>query len=1568
MPNTYIWLPDEKFVWIPAQLLKTSSKPGGRLTVKLQDGKEKKVDGPLEKYETVDGNALFEECENLVDLESFNEGIILHHAKERFARGTIYTFVGQILVAVNPYRKLDIYDDDFMHTLWDKTRANIQCPPHVFSTGATALHNLRSTGADQAVLISGESGAGKTETTKKILQFISTIASAEEGRHTAFKSPDEGPSIEDQILESNPILESFGNAKTLKNNNSSRFGKYMEILFNKGTKKIVGSQIHTYLLEKTRVISQAKDERNYHIFYMLLAGASKEVKKDFRITSDTTVWKYLCMSGCDRISGRKEKEEYAQLITSFENLGFDGPHIKQVLQVLSGILHLGNLEFEETTGSDGEGSKIKDSKQVELIAHLLELKDTAKLEECLCFQELVVGKDRTLKKLKVSQASDQRDAMAKFIYGALYESLVDQINTSLAQAQGKDGKASSTPDRSELGSIGILDIFGFEVFVLNSFEQLCINYCNERLQTYFNTVIFQDEIGIYKSEKIDLSDIQYKDNLGCVKIIDGLKGAGVFSMLDEECIVPQGSDQKLLSKMNQAFSKKEFRTFSEYYGAGKKERSASCFVIKHFAGEVIYDITDFKEKNMDTLSAPLMEQIHNSDLEVLKHAISVMGGSSTNTTPAHGASASAGGAKGKSHKTTVSKKFKESLDDLMGSLSTKQATFVRCLKPNESQKPDKFDCPLLLNQMKYSGLFEAIQIRKAGYAVRMSIVSFCNRYQLLIPQKDWKTYGLKTEEENSKSKEKRRASKFGSDSASPHSHDRMHYLRKQAHAILAALGDTTGVGGHILGESSSSVFASGQPGPESKEQRKARRKSVAAGDSTAPSTEMRDGVKMWAVGETRVFLRSPRVKTILDGTLQTHVLPRMVIRIQTMVRGFLSNKMRSTMAHAARKIMEEQKQKREGEKGLMGIEDTLSTILEQSYREAQKKVLRMAKDKREKQKKDEEKALVKKNMSIIKIQGIVRAIIGRKRFYTYGCEKAFHTALEARSEPLLRAAIQKKQAMKHKIANTPALQSFEKAAKILILDLLSESYISKQLEEAMSCDSNLMLKEAIANAEEAHMSYLPIVRKARKKLEKHEEVRRGLLWLEKELRNATSVPRLLASVDYIQRLVREASFRGLQDEDSCMEALYRISKVRRLLIIRDKIRYGVETCCVSAMQNGMKEREEFVPIFGNDLLQQEVTAVEQMTRMLNLLPILAAGLVLETADTENTNTNAEADDSIPVPANEGTRAGAGEGAKDVLLPAWARALYLTMKSHSTSDTFHVTNKHSLSSSTDTFFKESKESEGFMEAKAQLDRMVGSPDSEAAYRRLFKWTVAFCSWMPDHPCHDSEKHPFGSALGSKNKERRNNKGTVDKDTGESEAKGQSEEDSQFDDSDNANANTGVEALTDSMDNLSVGDATNGASISTRRRPKSAPATHDKYGRNLSKLQSVPSYLAARGGGPGHAWAPPKTVKVRARSPEKVIDTATGRKSRYGISSAKDGPVKQGYTNSTGPYSQRRAKSALTADLALKRGKKLMIEVGTKANTVVNKGGVNLNRADVFLESSIKEYDDFHNKNQGIAHWT
>uniref|UniRef100_A0A8C3Y3G3 Myosin VIIB n=1 Tax=Catharus ustulatus TaxID=91951 RepID=A0A8C3Y3G3_CATUS len=576
--------------------------------------------------------------EDMIRLGDLHEAGMVHNLLIRHQEHKIYTYTGSILVAVNPYQLLPLYTVDQIRLYCNKRIGEL--PPHVFAIADNCYFNMKRNKRDQCCVISGESGAGKTESTKLILQFLAAVS----GQHSW---------IEQQILEANPILEAFGNAKTIRNDNSSRFGKYIDIHFNKNG-VIEGARIEQFLLEKSRVCRQAPEERNYHIFYCMLMGMNTEQKKMLNLGT-ASEYTYLTMGNCMSCDSRNDAKDYAHIRSAMKILMFSDSEHWDISKLLAAILHLGNVEFQG--------------------------------------------------KFSIACAYLSSDLMVKAlpwvlpgIYGRIFLWIVNKINSAIFNPTSQKPK-----DRHQ--SIGLLDIFGFENFSNNSFEQLCINIANEHLQQFFVHHVFKMEQEEYLAEHITWNNIDFTDNQQALEVI-ALKPMNIISLIDEESRFPKGTDATMLVKINSLHGK------SKVYIPPKSVHDTK-FGINHFAGVVFYESKDFLEKNRDTLSANVMQVVHSSKNKFLREIFQGM-----DTTK---------------RLSTLGGQFKQSLEKLMKILEQCQPYFIRCIKPNDYKKPLLFDRELCIKQLRYSGMLETIQIRKAGYPIRYSFEEFFDRYRFLLP-------------------------------------------------------------------------------------------------------------------------------------------------------------------------------------------------------------------------------------------------------------------------------------------------------------------------------------------------------------------------------------------------------------------------------------------------------------------------------------------------------------------------------------------------------------------------------------------------------------------------------------------------------------------------------------------------------------------------------------------------------------------------------------------------------------------------------------------------------------------
>uniref|UniRef100_A0A669PYX4 Myosin VIIA n=1 Tax=Phasianus colchicus TaxID=9054 RepID=A0A669PYX4_PHACC len=635
--------------------------------------------------------------EDMIRLGDLNEAGILRNLLIRYREHLIYTYTGSILVAVNPYQLLPIYSPEQIRLYTNKKIGEM--PPHIFAIADNCYFNMQRNNKDQCCIISGESGAGKTESTKLILQFLAAIS----GQHSW---------IEQQVLEANPILEAFGNAKTIRNDNSSRFGKYIDIHFNKRG-AIEGAKIEQYLLEKSRVCRQAQDERNYHVFYCMLRGMTMEQKKKLGL-GKATDYNYLAMGNCTTCDGRDDSKEYANIRSAMKVLMFTDTENWEISKLLAAILHMGNLKYEARTYDNLDACEVVQSASLITAASLLEV-EPQDVMNCLTSRTIITRGETVSTPLSMEQALDVRDAFVKGIYGRLFVWIVEKINAAIYRPPSQELK-------SVRRSIGLLDIFGFENFTVNSFEQLCINFANENLQQFFVRHVFKLEQEEYNLENINWQHIEFTDNQDALDMI-AIKPMNIISLIDEESKFPKGTDATMLHKLNS-----QHKLNTNYIPP--KNNYETQFGINHFAGIVYYETKGFLEKNRDTLHGDIIQLVHSSKNKFIKQ---IFQADVAMVRHAAGGRRSLFTGRTRKRSPTLSSQFKRSLELLMRTLSVCQPFFVRCIKPNEYKKPMLFDRELCVRQLRYSGMMETIRIRRAGYPIRYTFVEFVDRYRVLMP-------------------------------------------------------------------------------------------------------------------------------------------------------------------------------------------------------------------------------------------------------------------------------------------------------------------------------------------------------------------------------------------------------------------------------------------------------------------------------------------------------------------------------------------------------------------------------------------------------------------------------------------------------------------------------------------------------------------------------------------------------------------------------------------------------------------------------------------------------------------
>ncbi|XP_051871794.1 unconventional myosin-X [Pristis pectinata] len=628
-----------------------------------------------------------EGVEDMASLADLHEGAIMHNLHIRYKQDDIYTFIGSILVSVNPYKPISGLYDKITMEQYSKYQLG-EIAPHIFAIANECYHCLWKRDDNQCVLISGESGAGKTESTKLILKYLSAMS-----QHSLEATAKEKIShVEQAILESSPIMEAFGNAKTVYNNNSSRFGKFIQLNFcQKGN--IQGGRIIDYLLEKNRVVRQNPGERNYHIFYALLAGTDQE-QKEMCYLSEQENYYYLRQSGCIIDSTIDDKQTFQEVMAAMKVMKFRTEEIREVLKLLAGVLHLGNIEFVIAGGAQ-VSSKIALGSAAELLGL-----DSLQLAEVLTHRSMILRGEEISTPLTVEQAVDSRDSMAMALYSQCFTWIIRKINS---RVKGKE----------DYKSVGILDIFGFENFEINRFEQFNINYANEKLQEYFNKHIFSLEQLEYSRDGLIWENIDWIDNGECLDLIE--KKMGILALINEESHFPKGTDSTLLEKLHSQHSSNPCyvkpRVIDHYFG------------VKHYAGEVLYHVKGILEKNRDTFRHDVLNLLRESRLDFVYDLVEHASSKNNEDTLKSGT---------KHRKPTVSSQFKNSLHSLMATLSTSNPFFVRCIKPNVQKMPDQFDQTVVLNQLRYSGMLETVKIRQAGFPVRRHFQDFYKRYKVLM--------------------------------------------------------------------------------------------------------------------------------------------------------------------------------------------------------------------------------------------------------------------------------------------------------------------------------------------------------------------------------------------------------------------------------------------------------------------------------------------------------------------------------------------------------------------------------------------------------------------------------------------------------------------------------------------------------------------------------------------------------------------------------------------------------------------------------------------------------------------
>ncbi|KAF4320704.1 hypothetical protein BBO99_00005005 [Phytophthora kernoviae] len=720
--GTKCYVPDDTFVWLPAQILREDKSsdpkrpektvvlhvfpPPGDSSAAVERGEERILDFNEPKLKTLMKTLQLESLpyqneslgpdgiEDMTALNYLHEAAILYNVKKRFLQKLPYTYTGDICIAVNPYQWLpELYTEQMQSQYLTKARDEL--PPHVYATSMASYNDMKRHEVNQSILVSGESGAGKTETTKILMNHLASIAGGLND-YTIKK-----------IIEVNPLLESFGNAKTVRNDNSSRFGKFTQLQFD-STGTLVGARCRTYLLEKTRVISHEEQERNYHIFYQLLAAGDS---KRWFLDDANESYTYTGDNSTKKIEGMSDENHFQRTKTALGLVGVSEQGQETLFEVLAGVLHLGEVQIQSKNNNEESAIEPAD-KGSEHATKLLGV-SAADLDKALCSRQLAVAGEKVTAFLKKEQAEECRGALAKAIYSNVFDWLVETINTSLEN------------DRKMRHHVGILDIFGFEHFKHNSFEQFCINYANEKLQQKFTQDVFKSVQIEYEAEGIIWSHIDFADNQDVISVIEDR--LGIISLLNDEVMRPKGNDESLVSKLSTIH--KDEQDVIEF-----PRTSRTQFTIKHYAGAVTYESIGFLEKHKDALLPGLSDLMRGSSKSFLRTIFSEKLGS-----PKEGprkARKSIGSARGLGGRamggaltvTNVGTQFKDNLNELMTSIRQTKVHYVRCIKPNQVKSPREMDQRMVVSQLRCAGVIEAIRISRVAYPNRLLLEELVDKF------------------------------------------------------------------------------------------------------------------------------------------------------------------------------------------------------------------------------------------------------------------------------------------------------------------------------------------------------------------------------------------------------------------------------------------------------------------------------------------------------------------------------------------------------------------------------------------------------------------------------------------------------------------------------------------------------------------------------------------------------------------------------------------------------------------------------------------------------------------------
>ncbi|KAG0668056.1 Myosin type-2 heavy chain 1 [Maudiozyma exigua] len=748
--GTRCWYPSKEHGWVAAEVANVSQLDGlYHMKLKLDDTEEiveidtKYSSTELEKLSSIasistDNDSripedlpvlrnpsILENTQDLTALSYLNEPAVLHAIKSRYNEKKIYTYSGIVLIANNPFDKTDDLYSPEMISKYATSKQRQDLEPHIFAIAGEAYTRMITDKINQTIVVSGESGAGKTVSAKYIMRYFASLE-PQMAHDGSVKEQSRMTEIEEKILATNPILEAFGNAKTTRNDNSSRFGKYLEIMFSEQS-KIVGARIRTYLLERSRLVFQPESERNYHIFYQLMMGLDSETKSKWQL-NDVNDFHYMNQGSSTengfKINGIDDFEEFNRTKDALLKIGISEEMQNDIFQILAALLHIGNIEITKTRN---DASLSYDEKNLLVATELLGI-DNVGFAKWIVKKQINTRSEKIISNLNFAQAMVTKDSIAKFIYSALFDMIVDKLNETLMTDNDP-----TTQDQVK-SFIGVLDIYGFEHFERNSFEQFCINYANEKLQQEFNQHVFKLEQEEYVNEKIEWSFIEFNDNQPCIDLIENK--LGILSLLDEESRLPAGSDETWAEKLYQCLDKPPTNAVFN-----KPRFGQTKFVVRHYANDVTYDVEGFIEKNRDTVSDGQFEVLKATSNDTLKMILDNLVKKQEKLAEEkqeHDTKPGAIFRRNTQKKPTLGSMFKASLVELMKTIESTNVHYIRCIKPNADKTAWGFDNLLVLSQLRACGILETIKISCAGFPSRWTFNEFIARFYFLSPMDVWR--------------------------------------------------------------------------------------------------------------------------------------------------------------------------------------------------------------------------------------------------------------------------------------------------------------------------------------------------------------------------------------------------------------------------------------------------------------------------------------------------------------------------------------------------------------------------------------------------------------------------------------------------------------------------------------------------------------------------------------------------------------------------------------------------------------------------------------------------------------